>query len=147
MRWEEALKEEMAKAGGIVDRIDERDATRIARLFFDQEVYPRVQSLRGRLKEYPRYEVLLWPDTPPPEGTTWLVHNARLSVYLSSSMSEIGPPLASISFDYRIALVWDVTTHTKEGRSNSLVFAMFGEAVRQVELALEDFAENLGVTS
>lgn len=146
MRWEEALKEEMAKVRGMVDRIDERTATEIARLFFDQEVYPRMQSLRSRLKGYPQYEVHLWPDTPPPEGTTWRVGNTKLSVYESSALSELIAPLASISFDYRIALIWDVSTHTKEGRFNSLVFAMFGEAVRQVESSIESFADNLGVS-
>ena len=140
------MKEEMDKVSGKVDRIDEGTATQIAHLFFDQEVYPRMQSLRSRLKGYLQYEVHLWPDTPPPEGTTWRVDNTKLSVYESGALSALVAPLASINFDYRIALVWDVSTHTKEGRFNSLVFAMFGEAVRQVESSIESFAENLGVS-
>lgn len=141
MNWSEALKAVGERAGGI-ERIPDEEATKVARLFYDQEVYPRMRELRDRLDAH-SYEVFLWPATPPPEGMTWLVETTKLSVYRPDQQLQMLGPLATISFDYRIALLWDGSMHTKEGRSNSLVFTLLGDPVRHVESWIESFLENL----
>jgi hypothetical protein len=145
MKWAEVLQTVVEHAGSI-ERIPEKEATKVARLFYDQEVYPRMQALRARL-DRTSYEVLLWPSTPPPEGMTWRVETVKLSVYHPAQQSEMLGPLATISFEYRIALLWDGSMYTKEGRSNSVVFTLLGEPIRHVELWIESFLENLGVVS
>ena len=147
MKWKVALQELLERAGGIerISRIPEEQATRVARLFFDQEVYPRMLALRNWLISY-GYEALLQPSEPPPEGMTWNIEAVDLQVYLPEG-SGLVAPLATLRLEYNINFICGGHMDTKEGRTNSLTFTLLGEPITHVESWIKDLQENLEASS
>ncbi len=147
MKWGDALQELLDRVGGIerINHIPEEQAMRVARLFFDQEVYPRMLALRNRLISH-GYEVLLQPSEPPPEGMTWNIEAVDLLVYLPEG-SGLAVPLATLRIEYNINFICGGAMNTKEGRTNSLTFTLLGEPITHVESWIQDLQENLGASS
>lgn len=143
-KWHQAL-EPLLKTYGGTGKVPEPEARPVARAFFDEEVYPRFQDLYSRVTQA-GYEAVLWPSSPPPEGSSWHLEQVALSVFRNSQSRTEEAPLARVEVSYRINLLCDCETRTKEGRTNVGVFTLAGEPLVHIESLIAGIGENLGLS-